>query len=299
MEIKEEGNGQGMEVVRAKSAGFCFGVKRAVEKVYEQIGKGRKIYTFGPIIHNEEVVRDLERRGVTVLEGIKELKRLEEGMVVIRSHGVSREVYDLLEEKGLECVDATCPFVKRIHDIVEKESGQGKRIIIIGNPGHPEVEGIRGWASGEAQVMESREQAERFTNEEKNLAIKGEEICIVSQTTFNYNKFKELVEIFLKKGYNVSVANTICNATEERQTEARQIASQVGSMIVIGGTHSSNTRKLYEICKEECENTYFIQTLDDLRLELPKAASPVGITAGASTPNNIIEEVQNYVRINF
>ena len=288
-----------MEVIRAKSAGFCFGVKRAVEKVYEQIGKGRKIYTFGPIIHNEEVVRDLEARGVSVIEGIEELKALDEGMVVIRSHGVSKEVYDLLEKKGLECVDATCPFVKRIHDIVEKESGQGKKIVIIGNPGHPEVEGIKGWSSGEVEIIESIEQAERFTNEEKNLAVKEEKISIVSQTTFNYNKFKELVEIFLKKGYNVSVANTICSATEERQTEARQIASQVENMIVIGGTHSSNTRKLYEICKEECENTYFIQTLDDLRLELPKAASPVGITAGASTPNNIIEEVQNYVRINF
>ena len=288
-----------MEVIRAKSAGFCFGVKRAVEKVYEQIGKGRKIYTFGPIIHNEEVVRDLEARGVSVIEGIEELKALDEGMVVIRSHGVSKEVYDLLEKKGLECVDSTCPFVKRIHDIVEKESGQGKKIVIIGNPGHPEVEGIKGWSSGEVEIIESIEQAERFTNEEKNLAVKEEKICIVSQTTFNYNKFKELVEIFLKKGYNVSVVNTICSATEERQTEARQIASQVENMIVIGGTHSSNTRKLYEICKEECENTYFIQTLDDLRLELPKAASPVGITAGASTPNNIIEEVQNYVRINF
>lgn len=288
-----------MEVIRAKSAGFCFGVKRAVEKVYEQIGKGQKIYTFGSIIHNEEVVRDLEARGVSVIERIEELKALDEGMVVIRSHGVSKEVYDLLEKKGLECVDATCPFVKRIHDIVEKESGQGKKIVIIGNPGHPEVEGIKGWSSGETEIIESVEQAERFTNEEKNLSVKEEKICIVSQTTFNYNKFKELVEIFLKKGYNVSVANTICSATEERQTEARQIASQVENMIVIGGTHSSNTRKLYEICKEECENTYFIQTLDDLRLELPKAASPVGITAGASTPNNIIEEVQNYVRINF
>ncbi len=288
-----------MEVIRAKSAGFCFGVKRAVEKVYEQIGKGRKIYTFGPIIHNEEVVRDLEARGVSVIEGIEELKALDEGMVVIRSHGVSKEVYDLLEKKGLECVDSTCPFVKRIHDIVEKESGQGKKIVIIGNPGHPEVEGIKGWSSGEVEIIESIEQAERFTNEEKNLAVKEEKICIVSQTTFNYNKFKELVEIFQKKGYSISVVNTICNATEERQTEAKEIAALVDVMIVIGGAHSSNSRKLYEICKEECENTYFIQTLDDLRLELPKAASPVGITAGASTPNNIIEEVQNYVRINF
>ena len=219
--------------------------------------------------------------------------------MVIRSHGVSREIYEAVEAQGLDCVDATCPFVKRIHKIVEKESRAGKRIIIIGNPGHPEVEGIRGWALSETAVIESQEEAKTFADDPKNLENKGEEWCIVSQTTFNYNKFKELVEIFLKKGYNGIVVNTICNATEERQTEARQIASQVGSMIVIGDTHSSNTRKLYEICKEECGDTYFIQTLDDLHLELPKAASPVGITAGASTPNNIIEEVQNYVRINF
>ena len=126
-----------------------------------------------------------------------------------------------------------------------------------------------------------------------------EKICIVSQTTFNYNKFKELVEIFEKKGYDISVVNTICNATEERQTEAKKIAAEADVMIVIGGTHSSNTRKLYEICKNECKNTHFIQTLDDLNLELPKSVRLVGITAGASTPNNIIEEVQNYVRINF
>ena len=142
-------------------------------------------------------------------------------------------------------------------------------------------------------VIETPEEAEKFT------AKKGQKLCIVSQTTFNYNKFQELVEIFMKKGYDIGVVNTICNATEERQTEARNIASRVDVMIVIGGTHSSNTRKLYEICKKECENTYFIQTLDDLHLELPKSAKLVGITAGASTPNNIIEEVQNYVRINF
>ena len=288
-----------MEVILAKSAGFCFGVKRAVDKVYEQTGNGKKIYTFGPIIHNEEVVKDLEARGVEVIDSVDGLKKLTEGTIVIRSHGVAKEIYEVIEQQGLECVDATCPFVKRIHNTVEKESREGTRVVIIGNPGHPEVEGIMGWSVTQTTVIESEEEANQFVNDEKNIALKDEKLCIVSQTTFNYNKFKELVEIFLKKGYNVSVVNTICNATEERQTEARQIASQVGSMIVIGGTHSSNTRKLFEICKEECENTYFIQTLDDLHLELPKVASPVGITAGASTPNNIIEEVQNYVRINF
>ena len=282
-----------MEVILAKSAGFCFGVKRAVETVYEQTGTENRIYTYGPIIHNEEVVKDLESKGVTVLEGEADLEKIEKGTVVIRSHGVPREICEMIEKKGLTCVDATCPFVKRIHRIVEKESGEGKKIIIIGNPGHPEVEGIMGWSHTPATVIESAEEAEKFT------CLPGEKLCLVSQTTFNYNKFKKLDKKKKKKGYNITIVNTICNATEERQTEAREIADKVDAMIVIGGKHSSNTRKLYEICRERCKSTYLIQTLDDLHLELPETAALVGITAGASTPNNIIEEVQNYVRINF
>ena len=183
-----------MEVILAKSAGFCFGVKRAVDTVYEQTGSGGKIYTYGPIIHNEEVVRDLEQKGVTVLENEAELNALTEGTVVIRSHGVERRINDAITEKGLHCVDATCPFVKKIHRIVEKESAGGRRIIIIGNRNHPEVEGICGWSLTEPVVIESMEEAENFK------ANPEEKLCIVSQTTFNYNKFQELVEIFQKKG---------------------------------------------------------------------------------------------------
>ncbi|MGN0131367.1 MAG: 4-hydroxy-3-methylbut-2-enyl diphosphate reductase [Lachnospiraceae bacterium] len=282
-----------MEVKLAKTAGFCFGVKRAVEKVYEQIESGKKIYTFGPIIHNETVVSDLEKKGVTVIENVEELMKIKEGSVVIRSHGVPKKIYDILTRQELECIDATCPFVKKIHRIAEKESGEGRQIIIIGNDAHPEVEGIKGWCRKPAIVVESAEQAE-------NLRLpQNEKVCVVSQTTFNYNKFQELVEIISKKGYDINVVNTICNATEERQTEAARIAAEVDAMIVIGGTHSSNSRKLFEICSEKCENTFFIQTLDDLNMELPDSARLVGITAGASTPNKLIEEVQNYVRINF
>ena len=282
-----------MEVILAETAGFCFGVKRAVDQVYEQIKTGKKIYTFGPIIHNENVVEDLEKKGVQVIENVDELATLTEGSVVIRSHGVSKDVYELIQKQGLEIVDATCPFVKKIHRIVEKESKQGCQIIIIGNDSHPEVEGIKGWCEKPAIVVESKEQAEQVT------LPQNQKICIVSQTTFNYNKFQELVEIICKKGYDINVVKTICNATEERQTEAAEVARKVNTMIVIGGTHSSNSRKLYEICKAECENTFFIQTLKDLQSELTVPVGPVGITAGASTPNNIIEEVQNYVRINF
>ena len=282
-----------MEIKLAESAGFCFGVKRAIDKVYEQIETGKTIYTYGPIIHNEEVVKDLEAKGVRVIESREELEALQEGTVVIRSHGVAKEIYESLERKGLECIDATCPFVKRIHRIVEKESLAGKHIVVVGNPNHPEVEGIVGWCRGPVTVLETPQEAEKYAKED------GKSLCIVAQTTYNYKKFQYIVEIFEKKGYNDSVVNTICNATEERQTQARAIAKEADVMIVIGGKHSSNTRKLYEICSRECANTYYIQTLDDLHLDLPKAVRLVGITAGASTPNKLIEEVQNYVRINF
>ena len=276
-----------MQVTVAKSAGFCFGVQRAVDTVYEQVEKGiRPIYTYGPIIHNEVVVQDLEERGVQVLEGKEDLGQLTEGTVIIRSHGVGKDIYDLISAKGLNCVDATCPFVKKIHRTVEKESAAGRQIIIIGNDNHPEVEGIKGWCHHPALVIESAEQAEALNLPE------GTKVCIVSQTTFNYKKFKDLVEILDKKRYDRIVVNTICNATEERQTEARQIAGKVDAMIVIGGSHSSNTQKLFEICRKECENTYYIQTVPDLDLEVLRSTGLVGITAGASTPKKIIEEVQ-------
>ena len=278
-----------MSVTVAKTAGFCFGVKRAVDKVYEQIeaGKGtkKKIYTFGPIIHNEEVVRDLEKKGVQVLETEEELKKLKEGTVIIRSHGVSRHIYEILNRDGIELVDATCPFVKKIHKIVEEQCRAGVRVIIIGNEKHPEVEGIRGWGDDRTLIVDSAEAAEKVSLPE------GEKVCIVSQTTFNYNKFKDLVEIFSKKRYDICVLNTICNATQERQVEAKEIASKVDAMIVIGGKNSSNTQKLYEICRRECNNTYFIQTLSDFNPECLSSVRNVGITAGASTPNYIIEEV--------
>jgi len=275
-----------MEVKLAKTAGFCFGVERAVNKVYKQVEKGVKhIYTYGPIIHNEEVVRDLEAQGVQVLNTVEELQAITEGTIIIRSHGVGKRIYEIIEENGLEKVDATCPFVLKIHKIAEKESKAGNHVLIIGNSKHPEVAGIKGWCA-ESTIIETKEQAKKF------ILKNDRKICIVSQTTFNYNKFQELVEIISKKRYDISVLNTICNATEVRQSEARTIAKTVDAMIVVGGKTSSNTQKLFEICKEECENTYYIQTLNDLDFYSLQSMNSVGITAGASTPNNIIEEVQ-------
>lgn len=283
-----------MKVTVADSAGFCFGVKRAVDTVYEQVDHaGQQVYTLGPIIHNEEVVNDLQSRGVKVLNSSEELKDIKEGVVVIRSHGVAKAVYDTIEKQKLKCVDATCPFVRKIHQIVEQESKNGKHIVIIGDKLHPEVEGIKGWCQEPVTVIGNTQEAEAFPENT------GETLCVVSQTTFNYNKFQELVEILTKKRYDRVVLNTICNATQVRQAEAKRIAGEVEAMIVIGGKHSSNTQKLYDICKNECKNTYYIQTLVDLDFKPFQFISHVGITAGASTPNNIIEEVQKYVRIKF
>lgn len=279
-----------IKIVLAENAGFCFGVTKAVEKVYELAKTRTDIYTYGPIIHNESVVADLERKNVRVVNTPEELSQIKKGTVVIRSHGVSRNIYEQISAQGLECVDATCPFVKRIHTIVDEESAKGRTIVVIGNPTHPEVEGIVGWTNGPVFVVETPEDAEKFS------VPKDTQICLVSQTTYNYNKFKDTVEIFKQKGYNINIVNTICSATEERQTEADRIAGEVDAMIVIGGAHSSNTRKLYEICSKKCAHTYFIQTVDDLPGEFPQEVKTVGITAGASTPKNIIEEVQTYVR---
>ena len=281
-----------MKVITAKSAGFCFGVERAVNKVYQELELGEQpIYTYGPIIHNEEVIGDLEKRGVKILETPEDIQKAQGGTVIIRSHGVSRQIQEIMENSRLKVVDATCLFVLKIHKYVEDYSKKGYHIIVIGNPGHPEVEGIVGWANPDkTTVISGKEDAEKL-----NIPV-NEKVCIVSQTTFNYNKFQELVEIISEKGYDRIVLNTICSATEQRQREARAISEQADAMIVIGGKNSSNTKKLYEICSERCKNTYSIQTKDDLEDSTFQCFDYVGITAGASTPNKIIEEVQKYVR---
>ena len=284
-----------MKVLLAKTAGFCFGVKRAVDTVYQQVEENKdcKIYTFGPIIHNDEVIKDMQAKGVAVLEGEEDLPKAKNGIVIIRSHGVPKRICDRMDELGIQYVDATCPFVKKIHKIAMEKAEEGAFLVVIGNPVHPEVEGIMGWAGEDAAVISTAEEAEHLTVPEDR------KICVVAQTTFNYNKFKELVEIISKRRYDISVLNTICSATKERQTETARIADRVDAMIVIGDKRSSNTQKLFEICKNACNNTYYIQTLDDLNVNQLRSVETVGITAGASTPNNIIEEVQNYVRINF
>ncbi|MCD8218698.1 MAG: 4-hydroxy-3-methylbut-2-enyl diphosphate reductase [Clostridiales bacterium] len=291
-----------MNVQLAEKAGFCFGVSRAVDTVYREAAAGREpVYTFGPIIHNEEVIADLEKKGVRVIHTLEEARALQGGTMIIRSHGVSKTVQDALIGAGLYVVDATCPFVRKIHDIVHEYSEKGYFILIIGSADHPEVEGVVGWADPvNSAVIASGEEV-------RALDLSGhDKVCIVAQTTFNHKKFQDMVEILRKREYDVMstvenrinfvIHNTICSATKERQEAAAALSRQVDAMIVIGGANSSNTRKLYEICSENCRNTYFIQTREDLVHSDFLRFGYVGITAGASTPNNIIEEVQKYVR---
>ena len=278
-----------MKIECEKSAGFCFGVKRAVDTVYQLLdGNKKDVYTLGPIIHNEQVVEDLTSRGVKVANTPADVpeEEISQTTMVIRSHGVAQDVVKELEQREIQYEDATCPFVKKIHHTVSEYSEKGYYIIIIGSPDHPEVQGILGWAGDAGTVIGSKEEAEAFILPERN-----KKICIVAQTTFNYKKFQELVEIFSKKGYDILAVNTICNATSTRQKEAESLASRSDAMIVIGGKHSSNSRKLFEICKNQCANTFFIQTVDDLKDISFDSFTSLGITAGASTPNTIIQEV--------
>ena len=278
-----------MEVITAKTAGFCFGVKRAVEiALREAASGGGPIYTYGQLIHNDQVTGDLERKGVRVISSEEELSALHEGTVILRAHGAPPRVYETIRSNGLRLIDATCPYVKKIHRIVSDDAAQGMSIMIAGDRNHPEVQGIIGWC-GDAKVYVISEpsQLQGFSK------APDERIVLVSQTTYNMKKFKELVESCTENGYTCSVVNTICSATQERQDEAREIARQADLMIVIGGRHSSNTRKLYEICKDECCATYHIETLEDLVLPQTGEVHTIGITAGASTPEEIIKEVQN------
>lgn len=272
------------EVILAKSAGFCFGVQRAMDTVYAE-ADNKNVYTYGPIIHNTEVVNELESKGVKAVNDISEIPEPEKSTVIIRSHGVSKAVYESIKNSGAKIVDATCPFVLKIHKIVKDASAEGDQIVIIGNEKHPEVEGIMGWSETPVHVVDTVEKAEKLKLD------KSKNVRVVSQTTFNYKKFQDLVEILNKKGYDIGVCNTICNATEERQLEAKSIAKGVDAMVVIGDKQSSNSQKLYEISKKECENTFFVQTLRDLDLKLFESTGKVGITAGASTPQKIIKEV--------
>ena len=271
-----------LEVIVAKTAGFCFGVERAVNLAYEQSHK-ENIYTYGPIIHNTHLVESLEKRGIQKVDSVNNIKS--GSTLIIRSHGVEPAVYNDAKNNAIKVIDATCPYVKKIHKIIQRHRKKGDQLLIIGNKEHPEVIGIKGWANNDCLVIGDSSQL--------NIKMFKEEIpiCIVCQTTYRQDKFKEIVDWMESHFKFVTTYDTICNATAQRQEEAIKIAKQVDYMIIIGDKNSSNTQKLYEISSKFCRNTVCIEIADELELNNLKYNDRIGITAGASTPDGIIKEV--------
>lgn len=267
-------------IIIAEHAGFCFGVKRAVEMAEKTAVECGKVETLGPLIHNPQEVERLQKLGVGMVDTVNEAS---EKTMIIRSHGVGASIYKDADRQGLTVVDATCPYVRKIHRIVEKRSNEGYHVVIVGNPIHPEVLGIIGWINGDYTVIRQIDDLYQLNTDKKYV--------FVAQTTFNLEKWDFLVDEIEKIGLNSIVEPTICKATFERQESTRKLAQKADVMIVIGGKKSSNTQKLYEICVENCRNTIYIEKMNELSLDLIDGKSIVGITAGASTPTWIIDEV--------
>ena len=270
----------------AKTAGFCFGVNRAIELVNSLLDEGKKVCTLGPIIHNDQVVQKLADRGVVIAYTPDEVPQ--DHVLVIRSHGVPLPVYNELREKNLVIQDATCPFVSKIHSIVTKASQKGDIILIAGNSEHPEVLGIKSRCSNAAYTF--RDDAELSELLKNHPELKEVSVSVVAQTTFNTEIWKKCLEIFKKDCTNATLFDTICSATQSRQQEAAELSEKCDLMIVIGGLSSSNTAKLFHICSDHCRSV-LIQTAADLPVDEVKAAHNIGVTAGASTPADIIKEV--------
>lgn len=276
-----------MKITLAKTAGFCFGVNRAVQMVYDLVEKGERVCTLGPIIHNPQLVEELSQKGVRIVESPDEVSEGE--TLVIRSHGVGREVYEAAQSSGTHVCDATCPFVEKIHKIVAERSREGDTILIAGDENHQEVIGIIGHCEGVHYVFSSLEDLESLIKNHKE--IEKNPVSVVSQTTFNAKKWENAQKFLKKVCTNAKIFDTICGATSMRQSEAQELAAVNDAMVVIGGRHSSNTAKLFEVCASLCEKTYSIETAAEIQSGWFGGVSSVGVVAGASTPAGIIKEV--------
>jgi 4-hydroxy-3-methylbut-2-enyl diphosphate reductase len=269
-----------MKIVLAKRAGFCFGVKRATQMAFEAAAMDKKTYTLGPIIHSPQVVHKLEELGVKVL---KNLESMDSGTIIIRSHGVAAGEIDEAVQKQLEIVDATCPFVKKAQEHVKSLSDSGYGVVVVGDADHPEVQGIVSYGGNKVFVVGSGEEVRKLPKMQK--------IGVVAQTTQSFENLKNVVSECLLRGGEIRVFNTICDATAVRQEEAKELAGQVDCMLVVGGFNSANTRRLAEVCAELQPRTHHIETAAEIDPAWFAGVERVGVTAGASTPKWIIDEV--------
>lgn len=290
-------------ILIADNAGFCFGVKRAMNMAWNELDKSDKvaIYALGPLIHNKQAVAKYEERGMLTVDTIEEIEKIESEKVrrginaskdremIIRSHGVSKSIYDEAKLKNIPIIDTTCPFVRKIHYLANKCFEDGKQLIVIGDRNHPEIIGINGWSSHSAIIAKNLEEISNISFET------NKDYFIVAQTTMNEKEFDAIINYIRSLDIKFEVENTICSATRVRQESARELAQKVDLMIVIGGKHSSNTQKLVKIC-QDIVDTFSIETKEDLDRNLLEKYLTIGITAGASTPDWIIEEVINFLR---
>lgn len=284
-----------MEIILGKSAGFCYGVKRAVDgaKIELKKSKGKKLYCLGEIVHNKQVIKDLEKKGLIFIENIKEAK----GETIIRAHGIKKEIYKLAKEAKTELKDFTCPNVLRIHKIADEHRRKGYYIFLLGSKNHPENIGTLSFCGENVTVIETEKDVPSAIKLLKESAI--EKLLVILQTTYSVEKFKKIEKLLkeaIPENVKLIVKNTICHATELRQRETEKIAKKVQYMIIIGGANSSNTKKLYEIGKANCENCVCIETADELDLNIINKYQKIGIMAGASTPQELIEEVVNLIK---
>ncbi|PSJ31868.1 4-hydroxy-3-methylbut-2-enyl diphosphate reductase [Peptostreptococcus russellii] len=277
-------------VIIADNAGFCFGVKRAMNIAYNEIEEKRdmQVYALGPLIHNRQAVEKYEERGLITVDEIEEIEIKENIEMIIRSHGVAKKIYDEARDRGIEIVDTTCPFVKKIHEIVKKSEEDKKAIILLGDKNHPEVIGINGWCKDSAIIFKDMDDVLKYDFDYDKSYV------VVSQTTMNEENFEKIIEYLESLNLELDIKNTICSATRVRQQSARELSSKVDVMVVIGGKHSSNTQKLVNICKER-GNTVSIETREDLYDVDFSNYEVIGVTAGASTPDWIIHEAIEYL----
>ena len=286
-----------MKIIVGKNAGFCYGVKRAVDGTIQEIenDEDKKVYCLGELVHNKQVIENLEEKGIQTIENIDEIKE-NNAKVIIRAHGVEKNIYKQAEEKGLKVIDYTCPNVLKIHKIVQDYRKQGYYIFLMGTQKHPEIMGITSYCDNNYTLITNEEDVENAIKD--LIKTNTDKLLVISQTTYATKKFEIIKNIIKEKvpsNIEIVIKNTICLATETRQKETRELSAKVDAMIIIGGKNSSNTKKLYEVALENCKNTICVETKDEVDKKQYKDMNTIGIMAGASTPQKSIDELVQYL----
>ena len=285
-----------MKVIIGKTAGFCFGVKRAVEGSLNQIKDNKKVYCLGELVHNKQVIQKINEKGIDVIDNLSEAKE-KKAKIIVRAHGIDKQTYKMAEEKQIEIIDYTCPFVLKVHKYAEEYSTKGYYILLIGSKKHPEIKGTASYCGNHYNIIENEDEIDEIITNINNSGWK--QILVISQTTFGIEKFTKMLKQ-LKKKLNkdilLEVKNTICNATKLRQDEANDISKKVQCMVIVGGKNSSNTKKLYDVSIRNCKSTFLVEDETEIDINSLKKYEVIGIMAGTSTPYESIEKIEKLLK---